>query len=172
MGSLFFSGSAFLRPTMPLSYDLAVKDKYGDSSFGTLQADFPISIRVTLIAGKMINPFVGYYGKVGGEWTYLKLKYSIKGENPPFLVNDANKNSGFTPDKVEELPGVHLKAGFLGAGVMLFNKRWLYALEYNSSFIKDEEIRKFKEATPRRRGYVYGGTHHRVMVRMAYMFGG
>ena len=165
-GHAFVGGEInILRPSSPISYELELKD----GGTWTVTANFPISIRVTGIVGKMRNPFVGYYFKAGGEWTYIQLKYAIENENPPFEKEKGNPAKDFITSGSEAF-SAHLKAGFLGVGVIFFSKSWTYSLEYNASIIKNEEIRDFKKAEPRKRGYIYGGTHHRVMLRIAYMF--
>jgi len=179
-----FSGHVFVgvdisvfRPLSPVVYKLEVeKDKKGEvaeTDYGKVAVKIHMNVNPALIIGKEFNPYTSVYGKIGGMFTNVGLTYMVKDENPPFMKKD---HTGFESARTmthptEKESPIWLKGASLGLGVMFVNGNWLWALEYNFSLSKKEEIRKYgtTEDDPHIRGYMYAHTDHRLMLRVMYM---
>jgi hypothetical protein len=170
-GHAFWGIEAYgIWPAMNIEYELNAKNP-----FGHVEVKFPLSLRATAIVGKLLNPFVGLYTKAGGEFTYVKFKYRVENEQPPF----DKKGGDFTNNSEESVKGsqeldAKLWGGFAGMGAMFINGRWAFCVEYNASKFAKTTIRKYEEPggddNGRARGYVYSGLHHRVLVRIIRTF--
>ena len=161
-------------PAMTIQYQLNAGASSG-TSFGKVDVTFPISVRATAIVGKLLNPWVGLYTKVGGEFTRVNFVYNVEDEQPPFK----KAGGGYTTKSKESEKGseqlsANIFGAFAGVGAMFINGHWAISLEYNASKFLKTTIRKYDEPglkdDGRARGYVYSGLHHRLLVRLMYMF--